>query len=70
MLFVVLVVSEKPEVTLQLSNADEIHSTFNEVIAGKRKRIGNSEENSFKKHSLDKEHFIPYKPSDQLFEKE
>lgn len=64
--------NEKPEMNLQLSNTDEIKSTFSEIIAGKRKRQedGKNVESKKKHASLDKENFIPYKPSDQLFEKE
>ncbi|CAH1406069.1 unnamed protein product [Nezara viridula] len=61
--------SEKPEINLEQSGNDDIATTFSQVISGKRKRepfLGNSK----KQCTIDKENFIPYKPSDQAIEKE
>jgi len=58
--------SDKPDIHLELSNVEDIGTTFSKVIMGKRRSKGppGSEATPSKMPRMDKENFIPYKPSD------
>lgn len=65
-------VKETRSSTLEGSNANDIEDAFQEVITSRRKRKlnkGTKTSETDKKLKIDLEHYIPYKPSDDVTEK-